>query len=740
MSDVNEASHLDLRQIVRVLGRRRWLLVLPWAGALAVGLALAFLLPPVYYSSVTMVIQQPQMLTQQMGDLVHTGPTADQQADLMRQQVQSTLFLHQVITAAGLDRDAALRASILAHATLPPGVTPETHVLDVLTQRLRDNISVLRDKGDVIKIMAGDGSPARAQRIAAAVADQFVQSTRTTQLGITRATQRFSLEQQQVYKRQLDEAEDRLRAEEARQAPTQLPTDAAAVQGEATKATGLSQQAGTEVEDQRDKVATLRRQLGAAAALAGRLSSPRVQELGAQIVSLERQLSAAMMTDGADNGSSARILISRKFGELESELQQNAGSLTQLTADQRDLLVRYRLAEADLAAREAGLAYFTGRSATVRRAVAQAPGSSVTLDRLRQEVDNARSLYNSFVQQAAAAQISEAYENTPASTQFVILEPATWPPGAGKPNRPVLILLAFVLGGMLGVGTVLVVEQHDESMRDAEEVENLLGLPVLGAVPRVEELERSRRRRGGAAKDPNARDQAGLLQRLRVESAIGLEFRRIFLKLARTRGRSLPRTMLVTSATRGEGKTTTAASLAITLARELHERVLLVDFDLRSPSLHRALGLPSSSWGVAQMLGQHTFDERFVRTTSVPGLDFLPAGKSERPAGELVDIGTVEWFLQEAARRYATVVVDAAPNLAVPDSLIIGRAVEGVLYVIKAGSTVRKAAEYGVKVQRDARDNVIGVLMNDVGEVLPSYYGYRTETYGYSTEAAGGEP
>lgn len=738
MSEAQEASNLDLRQIVHVLGRRRWLLVLPWAGALVVGLAFAFLLPPVYYSTVTMVIQQPQALTQQLGNLVQTGPTPDQQADLMRTQVQSTLFLRQVIDAAGIARDPAVRAKILAHAKLPPGITPDAHVVDVLVARLRDNISVLRDKGDVIKIMAGDGSPARAQRIAATVADQFVQNSRTNQLGMSRATQRFSLEQQQVYKRQLDEAEDRLRAEEARQAPAGIPTDAAAAQGEATKASGLSQQASTEVEDQRDKVATLRRQLGASAALAGRLSSPRVQELGGQIVSLERQLSMAMMTDGADNGSSARILISRKFGELESELQTSAAGLGEVTPDVRDLLVRYRIAQADLAAREAGLAYFTGRSAGVRRAVAAAPGSSVTLDRLRQEVDNARTLYNSFVQQAAAAQISEAYENTPVSTQFQILEPATWPPGAGKPNRPVLILLAFVLGGMLGVGTVLVVEQHDESVRDAGEVEDLLGLPVLGAIPRVEELERSRRRRG-SPRDTVPPDR-GLLQRLRVESAIGLEFRRIFLKLARTRGRSMPRTLLVTSATRGEGKTTTCASLAITLARELRERVLLVDFDLRSPSLHRALGLPASSWGVAQMLNQRTFDERFVRATSVPGLDFLPAGKSERPAGELVDTSTIEWFLQEATRRYAIVVMDAPPNLAVPDPLILGRAVEGVLYVIKAGSTVRKAAEYGVKVQRDARDNVIGVLMNDVGEVLPSYYGYRADSYGYSSEAAGGEP
>ena len=292
---------------------------------------------------------------------------------------------------------------------------------------------------------------------------------------------------------------------------------------------------------------------------------------------------------------------------------------------------------------------------------------------------------------------------------------------------------------------MLVGEQHDETMKDAFEVESLLGLPVLGAVPRVGELGRSSRRggpalaegvpvsRGGGAAPP--RD--GLIHRLKVESPLGLEFRRIFLKLAKTRGRALPRTLMITSATRGEGKTTTAACLAITLARELREKVLLVDFDLRSPSLHRALGLPSSTWGLAQMLQSRVFDERHVRTTTLPHLDFLAAGRSDRPAGELVDTAACEWFFQEAMARYQMVLVDPPPNLAVPDPLILGRAVEGVLYVIKAGSTIRKAAEYGVKVQREARDNVLGILMNDAGEILPSYYGYRAGSYGYAPEEAG---
>ena len=399
-----------------------------------------------------------------------------------------------------------------------------------------------------------------------------------------------------------------------------------------------------------------------------------------------------------------------------------------------------RVTKANIAGVEGRRTWLNEQVTAYERNLVLTPDRELEQQRLTQDVENNRQLYNQFLQQTTITQIAEAFENAKVSGRFEVLEPATRPEAPSKPNRPVLIILSLLVGMVIGVGTVLLVEHQDESVKNAEEVESLLGLPVLAAVPLVPELERSRRTvRSGPGLMPGvtATRDRGLLHRLKVESPLGLEFRRTHLKL-RARAGGQPRVLAVTSATRGEGKTTTTACLAITLARELREKVLLVDFDLRSPALHRALGLPSSSWGLAQMLGQRNFDERFVRSTVLPNLDFLPAGRSEKPAAELIEDENVEWFVQEAKRRYPIVIIDCAPNLAVPDPLIIGRVVDGVLYVIKAGSTIRKAAEYGVKVQREARDNVLGVLINDAGEILPQYYGYRAQYYGYTTTEATG--
>jgi capsular exopolysaccharide synthesis family protein len=738
---------IDFQELLRMASRRRWLLIGPWLAALACGVAAAFLLKPVYFSATTLILERPQQLSGPLGGMVGTDNT-DEQAEILRDQVQSSLFLRSVVTAAGLKNDPATRAWALREGGLIPGVDEDESVETFLVDHLRLAINVRRQRGNIFVVTVGDYTAARARRVAGSVADQFVLSSKAAQLEAVRATQEFSVEQQQIYRRRLQESEARL--ESARRASVTTTLAGGVVHGgNLLQARTLADQAESEMEDQRQRVIRVRSQFPTEVRDndPSQLTSVAASRLSSQIAALERQLANSQLsTLTGDGGGAARLDLSRKATELEAELSANASrALPTLSQESRDLLVRYRLAQSDYEARKSRHDFLRGEISSYERRVVSAPDQDMSITRLQQQVDNDRTLYNSFLQQSAAAQITEAFQNAKVSGRFKVLEPANLPRHPGKPNRPVLILLSLVVGGLIGIGLLLFVEQHDQSMKNAEEVESLLGLPVLGAIPRVDELQRNSRRprvapaAAGTAGSPvgTPRD-GGLLHRLKVESPLGLEFRRIYLNLARTRGRTLPRTLLVTSATRGEGKTTTTACLALTLARELREKLLLVDFDLRSPSLHRALGLPGASWGLSQMLQQRQYDERFVRGTVEASLDFLPAGRSERPASELIDTGNVEWFLEEAMKRYPLVLLDAAPNLAVPDALILGRAVEGVLYVIKAGSTVRKAAEYGVKVQREARDNLLGVLLNDVGEILPQYYGYRANTYGYSSEAAGG--
>ena len=738
---------IDFREIMRVLWRRKILFFVPFGLAAVAGLAGAFLLKPVYVSSVTLMLERPQQLAGGLGG-IGSGSNPDAQADLMREQAKSSVFLSSVLTTTGVRNDPATRAWALKNGKRIGSMTEEQVIDEFLVDHLRDGTLVRKGKGNVFQIMIEDFDRDRARKLAAGVADQFVMFSKSRQLQAIQATQEFSVEQQATVKARLDESEHRLESFQRNLLSTnKINTTVGDVN--VPRARTLLEQSQIEADDLGQRVTQLRNQLTGRARERDpqALTSPQTASLEAQMRSLERQTANAEVNENPlatqSMGASVRLAIARKHGELEAELQANANrALPSLPDDVKQDLVSYRLALADLGGVDSRRQWLQEQVGVYEHNQLLTPDRDLERQRLVQDVENNRTLYNSFLQQSTMSQIAEAFENAKVSGRFIVLEPATRPMAPAKPNRPVLILLSLIVGSVIGIGTVLLVEHHDESVKNAEEVESLLGLPVLAAIPRVEELERARRRGRGnasaAAGMPAPRDH-GLLHRLKVESPLGLEFRRAYLKL-KSRNRALPKSLMVTSATRGEGKTTTTACLAITLARELREKVLLVDFDLRSPAMHRALGLPSSSWGLAQILAQRHFDERFVRATVLPNLEFLPAGRSERPAAELIEDHAVEWFLQEATRRYPMVIIDSAPNLAVPDPLIIGRVVEGVLYVIKAGSTVRKAAEYGVRVQRETRDNLLGVLINDAGEILPQYYGYRANYYGYaSTEATGAD-
>jgi succinoglycan biosynthesis transport protein ExoP len=738
---------VDTAELGRVLWRRRGLLLAPWLAAVLIGIAAALLLQPVYVSSTLLMLNRGQAMQGPLGNL-GGGPDMQQQGEIMREQVQSSLFLKSVIGATGVKEDRVTRAWALASAAKYPGLSQDEEVEAFLVDNLRQAVSIHQSKGELFQVEVADADPGRAKKFCESVANQFVASSKARQLEAVQAQQEFSVEQLQVYKRALQEAEGRLEAAR-RSAISTTMTGSLVGANNLGFASALLEQATVDADEQRTRLADLKSQFP------GKLRENDPQSLGggdvnalsAQLTGLQNLLGRAMLTEGTTaGGASLRLQIARKSAELEAALNDAAArALPGASPEARELAVRYRLIQSDIAARESWRSWLAAQVQIYQREMVMAPNREMDIGRLQAEVDQQRGLYNAFQQQSAAAQIAEAFQNAKVSGRFVIMEPASYPLSPSKPNRPLLVALAFVIGAIVGVGTVLVAEHNDQSMKSADEVEKLLHLPVLGAVPRVPELERSRSRSRSrppaAATAPGSLPppkDLGLIQRLKVESPLGLEFKRIYLNLAKSRGRTLPRSILVTSSARGDGKTTTSACLGITLAREHRQRTLLVDFDLRSPSLHRALGLPGSSWGVAQMLTHRQFDERFVRQTALADLDFLASGKSERPAGEVVEQESVEWFLAEALQRYALVVIDTAPTLAVPDPLILGRAVEGVLYVIKAGATVRKAAEHGIRVQREAKDNIIGVLMNDSGEFLPQYYGYKANYYGYTSEVAEG--
>jgi polysaccharide biosynthesis transport protein len=209
------------------------------------------------------------------------------------------------------------------------------------------------------------------------------------------------------------------------------------------------------------------------------------------------------------------------------------------------------------------------------------------------------------------------------------------------------------------------------------------------------------------------------------------EMRRTILNLVNRQG-PLPHSIMLTSARRGEGKSMASACLALTLAKELpSSRVVLVDLDARKATLSPFFGLngDATERGVSLRLRQLSPENFFP--LPLPNLSLLPIKVDPDSPTDLITVEGVAWLLSELRGHADWLVVDSPPNLPVPDALIIGRQVESVLLVVRAGQTPRETVRRGIVLQQQFCDNVMGILMNNCAEVLPYYYHHRHYGYGY---------
>ena len=211
-----------------------------------------------------------------------------------------------------------------------------------------------------------------------------------------------------------------------------------------------------------------------------------------------------------------------------------------------------------------------------------------------------------------------------------------------------------------------------------------------------------------------------------VESPLAIELRRILIRLDREMDLDRKRLLMITSSERGEGKSLFSLHFALVLAHHTRKRILLVDGDLRRPVQHTAFGVEKRP-GLGDMLAGH--GEVAPRETGVPGLWFLPAGeRGDRPS-ELLAEESVREVFQRLRADFDIVVLDCPPVVPVSDPLQYGTVADGTIYLVMAGRTVREVCRRGIGILRSAGINIVGIVANNLGEVLPYYYDHKY--YGY---------
>ena len=385
-------------------------------------------------------------------------------------------------------------------------------------------------------------------------------------------------------------------------------------------------------------------------------------------------------------------------------VQATAGPGAAPSANQviRVQIAGYRSRDAELASQQQTLEGIIGAH---EREIDSLSPLEKRLARLERDLRIQDGLYSALVQAGNAAQVEAASR----ISGIDVIDRAVIPALPVTPKRQENILVGIVLGALLGLCFAFMAESFDHSVRTEEEARSLLAAPLLGFVPT---FPRDGRGAGGAtgaragrsfslpARDENGSAASEAFRHLRT----GLSFAGIDDGLS---------TILVTSSIPGEGKTTIAANLAISLAAA-EEKVLIIDADLRAPAVHRVFGLPQSPGLTSALAGRADYRD-FVRTLpGVPRVEVMTSGPLPPNPGEVIGSSRMKELVRQVRRDFDRVIFDAPPVLGATEATVLASLVDGAVMVLSMGMMDRRTIGRSMEILGAARAVVVGGVLNRV--------------------------
>jgi capsular exopolysaccharide synthesis family protein len=419
------------------------------------------------------------------------------------------------------------------------------------------------------------------------------------------------------------------------------------------------------------------------------VASPVIIGLRAQETQLLRSEAELASLYGARHPKMQELATEK--ASVQTKINSEVGRITTVLAN--DVSV----AQARVQTIESQLDGYKNRSTENR-------GAEVKLRELERQADTSRSLYEAFL--TRSKEMGEQQEIAEPDARLVGI--ATPPNRPSTPGAKLFAAAGFLASGMLAALLALLLDRLDRGLRSAREVESALGMPTLALVPKLDKLKRGQRPYQYLMDKPL--------------SAYTEAIRGVYMALKLTNIDRAPKVILVTSSLPEEGKTTIAVSLA-TFAARSHKRVLLIDLDVRHPSVHRELG-----WSVSHGLVEYLIEDRpledVIQHDLETGLHFLPVRAQATNPTDLLESERLRALIETCRARYDYIIIDSAPLVSVTDSRLVSLLADKTVFVIKWGDTVESAAQDGVQTLRDIGIDIAGAVLTQIDLKKHAQYHY----------------
>lgn len=697
----------------RIAVRRKWLIAAIALGFLVAGLVATLLMTPQYTASATIEIARQQDRVVEVDDVKPESSFVDQefyqtqysllQARTLAETVATQLRLvDNKAFFEAFDVDPDDRELFGAEAR-----GPLTREQRAIRQRravkiLLDNIGISPTRGSrLVTVSFTSPDAALSARIVNTWTANFIKQNLARRYDATAYARNFLEQRLNQLRQRLEESERALVAYAGREQIINIPS------------TDTSDTNNRRVERPliADDLATLNTALVQATADRIRAASRTAGQAGSSAEALSNDAITGLRQQRAEVAAQYAKLLAQ-FEPAYPPAQALAAQLQQLDRSiaREESRIRQNLdtGYSEAAAREAGL---RERVDALKNSLLDQRRRSIQYNIYQREADTNRTLYDGLLQRYKEIGVAGGV----GSNNISVVDPAEVPERPSSPRLFINLLLSLLAGVALGVATAIILEQIDEAIRDPADVSNLTGLSLLGVVPA----------------DDGGDIAASLADRKSPQSEAYLSIRT---SLQFSSDHGVPRSLAVTSTRAGEGKSTTAFALAQSLART-QRSVVLVDCDMRSPSVHHVVGIDNGA-GTSNFLSGDEDLQAMMVPIEATGIHVISAGPQPPNAGELLTGGRMKTMIERLTGQFDHVVIDCPPVLGLADALLIASRTEGVVYAVEAHGARAGLIRSALTRLRSADVNLIGVVLTKF-QASKAVYGYGYDYgYGYGKEKA----
>jgi len=714
--NINSAVHseIDFLYLWRVVYNRKWLIL-----GLATIITLLSVLwvnttTPVYQATAIVQIQSDNPNIVSMPGIYGMDPLRDDYYNTQAEILKGRAIAGKVVDSKILDSfdnvddEAVVPASTFRLPSFnwrsllpfktpePPGgwvkTDPREREISAYLSGLRIN---LIGGTHLVQVHYRSDDPRVAARNANAHADAYIESILDARFAITESASSWMSRRVDELRSKLQESEENLQAYRE--------------QEQLIDSQGIQALSTMQINDLTGRLVEAR----------GRLSSARIVYLQVYGDGSEAIESVPAMLDNADMREARQALVraeqnvavlSQRYGPKHPNMiaaqSEVAEARSNLEVQQRNvsggIRAEYSAVQAEVRALEEELA-------AAKQAYQEVSRKGADLTEFQREVETNRQLYDLFYNRLRETAQTSDLESVNAR----VVELATVPVVPILPRKETTVMMALAFSLALGLGGAFLLEQVSHTVRNTSDVEDIFGMPLLGAVPLL---------------SLTARQNAAMALFNEQEKGFGEAIRTIRTGLALSGPQKSNKVILVTSSVPGEGKSTVAMNLALAFAKV--ERVLLIDADMRRPSVAHALRLDTSSPGLPEVLSGQAYLNKSISFLDDCDLEILKTGTTPSDPLQLLSSKSFSKMMKTLRDTYDRIIIDSPPVMPLSDAEVLSTHVDATVYVIKFDATDIQQIKGGIERIRRHLTPLAGVVLNHVDVKKAESYGdYSYEGY-----------